>query len=123
MPDLHEGEVEIVVDGETLTLRPTLGAASRISNLFGGYRNAMDRVVAMDLAAVTRIIVAGADVKDEAAKGFDEKVYRTGLLVLTVPVGIFVGILTNGGRAPKTDDGKGEAAPNPGNVRGGQPLN
>jgi len=121
---LNEGEVEVSVGDESLVLVPTLDAADRICAAFGGFRNAMDRVVAMDLDAITTVIGFGAGKKPSEIKALRPRIFADGILKFVVPASLFVGILTNGGRPLATDGAEpGATDANGGNVAGGQRLN
>lgn len=110
------GEVALTLDGEEVFLRPTLAAATRISNNFGGFGKAIDAVIARDLGAATYVIRWGLNLSDRDARDLGEKVWRTGFYEggVTVPLLNYLAILQNGGRPlpdqpeDKPDDGSAE---------------
>lgn len=93
------GNVDIVLDGETVTLRPTLRAAQTISKQSGGIIAAVQAVGRFDLEVITSVVALGLnkttprDVQDLA-----EKVYATGISDLVEPVTTYLANLANGGR-------------------------
>lgn len=93
------GNVEIVLDNESVTLRPTLRAAQTISKQAGGIVSAVQAVGRFDFDTIVSVIALGLnkttprDVQDIA-----EKVYATGLNELVEPVTNYLAILANGGR-------------------------
>ncbi len=119
MSKLTSSNVVITLNGDDVTLKPTPRAALAISSHFGGYRQAIEKLATMDLAAATTVVAQGAGIKGEAAKGLSEKVYRAGLSNLTPDLIEYVAILANGGRRPDEaassgddeddDEGNGEA--------------
>lgn len=118
MSKLTSSNVAITLDGETVVLKPTPRAALAISNHFGGYRQAVERLATMDLAAATTIVAQGGGIKGEAAKGLSDKVFRAGLSTLAPDLIEYVVILMGGGKRPDEsaasadeddDEGNGEA--------------
>ncbi len=106
--ELKSAEVEITLLGEMDTLKCTLGAATAISNHFGGFGRAFERVQALDLDACTRIIRWGTGIEGEAMKAQAGKVFVTGLANLTGPLAEYLGLLISGGRRMGAD-ASGEA--------------
>lgn len=108
MADASIGEVEITLDGKSYTLRCSLAAAKRI-NAGGGYFQVASRLDAMDLDYYAMVIAAGLDKK---VPDVEERVYRTGLVSLNGPLGIYLTYLLNGGKPAETEKGdqpQGEA--------------
>lgn len=94
---LTSGEVDIILAGETVTLRPTLGAALAVSRRFGGFRPAFERAFANDLEAVAEVVAAGTGQKlDDVLM---KRVWRD-LDAILPGVFDFLAILRNGGRRP-----------------------
>ncbi len=104
---LGAGNVDIELDGETFTLRPTLKAAQTISRLNGGIRPTLEKVGDLDLDVITNIIAVGLD---KSPADIAEKVWLTGIPPLVGPVTDFVAIVANGGRRPSAG---GEEKENP----------
>jgi len=102
------GNVEITLDGDTVTLRPTLKAAQSISRQAGGIMGAVEAVSKFDLDAITSIIALGLD---RPVKEVAEAVWRTGCSDLAPAVIKFLGILANGGRPLDDDGGEGDGDP------------
>ena len=100
MSKIHSGEVTIVFsDDDERVLRPTLGAATRISRAFGGFQAAHQKILASDLDAFVTVIQHGLGLKTEAeTRGLRERVWSAGISKLMLPLVEFVSILANGGR-------------------------
>lgn len=103
--------VSVVVDGETLTLRPSLNAMLAVSAIAGGIQPTLERVGKLDIEAIATVIAAGSG--RAASRDLMEAVYQTGILNVVAPVIDFIVLLRNGGKAnvapaPDTreDDGK-----------------
>lgn len=81
-PHFHPGagDVELIIGGEVLLLRPTLNAGLAISRSAGGIRGAIDKVVAMDLDTIVNVIRLGVG-QDEAKrlKNLDRMIWENGL--------------------------------------------
>lgn len=107
-PEIGAGDIEIVLDGETVVLKPSLQACQTLCRAPGGlYRasaydapSVADRLLAYDLDTMAMIIRAGLGLGAGAVKELEEKIYNTGLLNLRLPLSNFVGIVANGGRPP-----------------------
>lgn len=108
MADATIGEVDIELDGKTVTLQSTPAAAKRVSTMGGGFLGASARVATLDLDACVEAVAAGLNKK---AADIEGAVYRAGVANLSGPVSTFVTYLANGGRAPieATETGTGEA--------------
>lgn len=93
------GNVDIELDGETRTLRPTLRAAQTISKQAGGIMSAVQAIARFDLEVMTGVIALGLDIKKPAeVNELAEKIYSTGMADLVEPVTQYLSILANGGR-------------------------
>lgn len=106
---LGAGNVEIELDGEASTLKPTLRAARTISRQFGGFQKAIEAIGAMDLEAYIAVVMAGVGAKPADAEEMAEAVYATGLPDLTEPLIQYLTNLANGGRP--LSGGSGEENP------------
>lgn len=115
MSQLLSGHVEIVLDGEKVTLAPTLFAATHICKHFGGFQAASAKLYAQDLESYAAVVRGGLGYKaDKDAAGLLDKVFASGTINLLYPLVEFVLILANGGKplapAAETDaPGKGES--------------
>lgn len=98
--------VEITLDDRVVELRPTLGAAKKVSSHFGGFSSAIRAVAGLDFAAATMIVAAGLGKKPDEV---EEAVFKAGLDSLVEPLARYVGLLANGGRSP--EERKAEADP------------
>lgn len=97
-PALGAGNVTINLDGESVTLRPTLQAAQAISRQSGGISGAVRAVGQFDLDAIVSVVTLGLGLTGNDAKEVPGRVYRTGLTDLIGPVSNYLTILANGGR-------------------------
>lgn len=108
---LGAGNVDITLDGETVTLRPTLRAAQTISKQSGGIMSAVQAVGRFDLEVMTSVIALGLNVTTpREISDLAEKVWSTGMADLVEPVTRYLTILANGGRPVESG---GEGAPDP----------
>lgn len=103
---LGAGDVEIELDGEKVTLRPTLKAAQIISRQAGGIIGAIQALRSLDIDALTGIVAAGLG---KSVKDVEDAVWRRGVADLTPMATRYVTNLANGGR-PADDSGGEEAA-------------
>lgn len=102
------GNVEIDLDGERVTLKPSLKAAQTTSRQAGGIIGAVDAVTKFDLDAITNIIALGLG---KEPKEVADAVWRTGVANLAPSVVAFLTVLANGGRHPDATGGEGGADP------------
>jgi len=102
---LGAGDVQIVLDGETVTLRPSLKAALTISREAGGIMGAFRGLSDLNLDTVTGIIAVGLGKKPAE---IEEAVWRTGIASLVPGCTKFVSIIANGGRPADEGDGGSE---------------
>lgn len=105
---LGAGDVEIELDGEIVTLRPTLRAMQTISRQRGGIVTAAEAVGRLDFDAMVQVIKLGLDTD---TRDIPEKVWRTGLGSLSGPLIRYLTILSNGGRP--IDGGEASDGENP----------
>lgn len=103
------GEVEIKLDGETVILKPTYGATTRIEKRFGGWQAAVQAAAAVNTETLAFIVQQGLGLKDSDYPRLREAVWRTGAMDLTGPVIRYLRILANGGRPlPEEGDEAGQ---------------
>lgn len=95
---LGVGNVDIELDGETVTLKPTLQAAQAISRQRGGIMAAIRAVGEFDFDMIVAVITLGLGVTGKEAKDIPDQVYRTGLPDLAAPLIRFLSIIANGGK-------------------------
>lgn len=105
------GVVDLMVDGTTYTLRPSLRAAQALSRAYGGFAPLLDRLRQMDLDAYSAVIVQGAGLERREARDVPEAIYSAGMADIMVPCVEFVAILANGGKPLADDDDGDDAAP------------
>ncbi len=101
---LDAGEVVISLNGEDITLRPTINAARMVSRQYAGYAKARQLIVDENLDAVVFVIRVGSGMNDKDIKKLEERVWKNGLDIdLLIPLIKYIAILGNGGR-PLPDD-------------------
>lgn len=99
---LGSGNVEIELDGEAVTLRPTLQAAQAISRQSGGIIGAVNAVGRFEFDVIVAVVTLGLGLTGNEAKEVPGRVWRTGLSDLIGPVSTYLTILANGGRPVST---------------------
>jgi len=99
---LGAGDVDIVLDGETVTLKPSLKAAQAISRQAGGIMGALKGLSELDFDIVTGIIAVGLGRQADDVAG---AVWRTGIANLVPGASEFVTVVANGGRRRPKDGG------------------
>ena len=108
MANAAVGEVDIELDGKTVTLKSTLAAAKRV-NAAGGLRYIAERLDAYDLDAYVAVVAAGADRRNADVENV---VFSAGMARLQVPLGVYISFLASGGKPiepPKDGAPAGEA--------------
>lgn len=98
---LADGEMEVPLHGGTVVLTSNLLACKILCRQFGGIQAALQRVAAGDVEALILIVRAGLGITSDAqakAQDIDERVFRTGILVLTSPLTEFLLNTANGGK-------------------------
>lgn len=109
MADIDYGQVDIDLDGEVYTLKPTPGAMQKIDRQFGGLRGAMQQVQALSLDAISAIIVAGAGLGQRQAQAIPALVFAAGLINVTGPVSDYLTYLLNpSGKGGDEEGGEGK---------------
>lgn len=95
------GEIEIKLDGKSFILKSTLRAGYAIADM-GGAGAVWQRLANMDLRAYVAVVAAGLG---KPPASVEDVVFATGMAPLTEPLSLFVGYLSNGGKAVKIDEG------------------
>jgi hypothetical protein len=105
--NIGSGDVEVRLSGEKVVLRPSLNAAIKLSTMPGGLTKLVTRCSNLDFEAISDVLIIGGEMKvDEKTK---EKIYRAGLMDLTVPCIEYLNILANGGNRPSLEEKDDEA--------------
>jgi uncharacterized protein (UPF0261 family) len=89
------GTVDISLDGETYTLKPTLGAVRAIEAHFGGLRGASQAINALSVDGCAVIIAGGAGLTGKAAEAIAEQVWQAGVLDVSVQLNAYLVALYN----------------------------
>lgn len=90
MARLDHGQIDVELGGETVTLKPTLGAMQAINRRFGNLREAIQQVESFNFEAVSFIIAAGCGRKDVS-----QEVFETGVINLMAPSANYLANLMN----------------------------
>lgn len=111
MSKLNAGEVEIILNGETLTLKPTIKAILGINRSFGGLMKAVAALTDGNIDAASTVLAHGLGLGDKDARKMPERVAENGITdgMLSALIN-FVGICSNGGKPldDKAGEGGGE---------------
>lgn len=89
------GTVDITLDGETYTLKPTLGAVRTIEAHFGGLRGASQALNALSIDGCAVIIAGGAGLTGKAAEAVAEQVWQEGVLEVATQLNAYLVALYN----------------------------
>ena len=103
------GQVKIKLDGDTLTLKPTLSALLAIEDDFGGLASAVQSLGAINIRAVACVIAAGAGVdisREEDATKMQKSIFNYGIADAAAIAVEFTTSLLNPTGAEKTKPGK-----------------
>jgi len=104
------GQVEVQLD-EVVTLIPSLRAFIKISNRFGGLRNALQSLANMDIDSVAFIIAAGTGGTDtKTMDALKERIFTAGIVKVMPKVTEYLVLLMNptGKDDEPEDDGAGK---------------
>jgi len=88
------GQVEVQLD-EAVTLKPTLRAFEKISNRFGGLRNAIQALSNMDIDSVAFIIAAAAGIGQRDMESLKERIFEAGVVKVMPKVTEYLVLLMN----------------------------
>lgn len=107
---LGAGNVEFVLDGERVVLKPTLYACQTISRRTGGLVEAVRRIGNLDVDEIIHVISLGLGHANGEDKDLGEKIFRTGVAEVALAAVKYLNAISNGGKAPaeKSQDGSGE---------------
>lgn len=104
-------DIELVLDGHTYQLHPTLETMKRVNRKFGSLREALVRVQSLDFNAACAVIAIASGCKDDRQReAVEERVFRTGLVSVTGPIADLLGVLID----PVTASGDDEQPDEPG---------
>jgi hypothetical protein len=98
---LNRGEVQIILAGETRTLKPSLEAFQRIGALAGAGLNVWNAALAGNLTVMITALRYGLGMTDEEAKKLPAMIYETGISPLRFKLYDFVFLLLHGGKTPQ----------------------
>jgi hypothetical protein len=100
------GMVDVELDGEVITMSPTLGALTKIERRFGSVRQAAEAVANMQHAAICDIITFGAGLDKASQKELPEAVFQAGLVNVAGAAGEYLAKLLNPAGDVDQDDEK-----------------
>lgn len=107
--NIGSGDVEIeLADKGKFNLKPTLGAAIKLSGVQGGLTRMVERCLSLEFDAILTVVVNGLG---SNSKDLPDLIYKTGLLNLSDPCIKFLHILANGGRPLSIEGENKEEAP------------
>ncbi|HVI92273.1 MAG TPA: hypothetical protein VM659_28545 [Dongiaceae bacterium] len=99
MSNLNDGEVQIVLGDETVTLEPTIEAVKSLSRLYGGLQGALKACSNQDIEAQAAIVQIGANIEDKAdIKMLPLRIFKAGMLKTTPLLNDYILMLMNGGK-------------------------
>lgn len=114
---LSETYPTVKVGNKTYTLTPTINAARRIGQAFGGLRSALRKCIDIDIDACVGVIAAGADLTFDSQKELDaftsELFFNTARDDYESGLSEYLLIMLNGGKRPETDKPKPDEANEP----------
>lgn len=79
---LGQGDVEVVLDGDTYVLKPTLNVAQMLSKRYGSLNDTIQKLASFDFNVAVDVICLGLGPRYNSAKQqqeIAEKVFKTGL--------------------------------------------
>ncbi|MBS3185367.1 hypothetical protein JIQ88_10135 [Pseudomonas sp. PCH44] len=91
---LH-GTMTVKLGAEEFTLQPTLKAVRAIESRLGGLRGASQTINAMSVEGCAIILAAGAGLEGKAADAIAEKVWKAGVLDVSVQLNKYLAALYN----------------------------
>lgn len=112
--DIKKARITIELDGEEHVLIPSPDAILTLSLKYDGIAPLMAAISRLNLHAMSDVIVAGLDLKGQAARDMPSTVAISSPLELLPKLSEFASILANGGRplkTDKTDDAEGGKRP------------
>jgi hypothetical protein len=86
-------------------LKPSVKATKLLSRRQGGLMNVAQQIMSLDIDTMVQVINLGVGFTEKGAEKLDERVYERGLSELAAPLVKYIHILSNGGKAPKEDEG------------------
>lgn len=98
------GDIEIILDGETRWLKPTMKAIIELSRHQDGIRLALIGINNLKFDTYVHVIKLGLQLTSHGAVGLDEKVYNRGLSNLLTPCARYLVNLQNGGHPPEPEE-------------------
>jgi len=109
MSRVEYGQVELQLD-ELVTLKPTLRAFEKISNRFGGLRNAIQALSNMDIDSLAFIIASATNAGQKGMEPLKEQIFNVGVLKVMPKVTEYLVLLMNptgkDEEAEEADEGK-----------------
>lgn len=101
------GSVTVEVGDDRYELIPTLGAVRSIEARFGGLRGASQTLNALSVDGAAHIIASGAGLTGKQAEALPEKVWKAGILDISVQLNAFLVALYNPRGTEKGNDQAG----------------
>jgi hypothetical protein len=112
--DINKARVVVEIDGEEYTLIPSPGAILFLSDKYGGFGPLNRGLGDFNVRAMGDIVIAGLGLGGKEANDMMMKIIAAPeKLEIIRKLSIFVGILANGGKAPKDDTAEEEGSSGP----------
>lgn len=105
---LH-GTLTVKLGDEEFTLQPTLKAVRAIESRFGGLRGASQTLNAVSVDGCAIILAAGAGLEGKAAEAIADKVWKAGVLEVSVQLNAYLAALYNPRGGDQGNDQAGAA--------------
>ncbi|OYW33047.1 MAG: hypothetical protein B7Y12_03830 [Rhizobiales bacterium 24-66-13] len=106
-----DGHVEIALQGEAVTLVPSLGAAMTLNRTHQSFGSLLAKLESYDLQACIDVVHFGLGRTDAQRNQTAEEVFATGMVEMVPDLIKFAIRLANGGKAPKIDEVDPSAGP------------
>ena len=78
-PELGAGDVTFKLDGQEVTLQPSLYAFKTLSRQYGGLANVIEKIGLLDIDCIALVVCVGLKKKTLLHEQYAEKVFRTGM--------------------------------------------
>lgn len=99
-------DVKLILDGEELTLKPTLDACLGISRLHNSPMITAGKITDMDFDTILHVLALGIGVQPD--RKLQDRLFKSGLLDIRTPLIEFIHVVNNGGRPVELIEQDGE---------------
>lgn len=101
-----QGEVTIVLEEDTIVLKPTPHALRTVLTECGGAREIFRKIYMLEYDVIFKVMEAGVTASYSKApdkKNLEENIYKHGIVNLVEPLTDYVNLLINGGKLPEKE--------------------